>query len=91
MILCVCVSPTAHYLLSLSSFCRSEDSVIICITRSSLRDEGSAPQPQDAQDGNEFAPTAEAPYGNNYGWPGMPPAPTLSEKPGCVPRARLPA
>ncbi|CAK0787941.1 hypothetical protein CVIRNUC_011163 [Coccomyxa viridis] len=35
----------------------------------SLRDEGSAPQPQDAQDGNEFAPVGEAPYGNNYGRP----------------------
>ena len=35
-----------------------------------MRDEGSAPQPQDAQKGNTFAPVGEAPYGNNYGRPG---------------------
>ena len=36
-----------------------------------MRDEGSAPQPQDAQEGNAFAPVGEAPHGNNYGRPGM--------------------
>ncbi len=35
-----------------------------------MRDEGSAPQPQDAQEGNTFAPTGDAPHGNNYGRPG---------------------
>ena len=38
---------------------------------STMRDEGSAPQPQDAQEGNAFAPVGEAPHGNNYSRPGM--------------------
>ena len=41
------------------------------LLRSTMRDEGSAPQPQDAQEGNTFAPVGEAPHGNNYGRPGM--------------------
>ena len=38
---------------------------------STIRDEGSAPQPQDAQEGNTFAPVGDIPHGNNYGRPGM--------------------
>ena len=58
--------------------------VSMCVARSSLRDEGSAPQPQDAQDGNEFAPVGEAPYGNNYGRPGTPCAPCRRSLAACL-------